>query len=164
MGFVCEFWPRAPVGTREAPALPLGHGRRPSSPLQHPLASPSSCSRGASSDGAGQPLTAECSHASFFHVLNAHTCSGTRARARARPPAPDDTQPVCREHFQPRQPGGGRWRPSLCTAASAIASLLRQPWGRRRTQSHTCSEPPDGSTLSPAWPGHGVRPAGALPR
>lgn len=62
------------------------------------LTSPSSRPHCTSSAGAGQPLAAECSHASFFRILNAHTYSGTCTRAHARLPAPDDTHPVCREH------------------------------------------------------------------
>lgn len=113
--FVCEFWPREPAGTREAPSPPLVHGKRPSSLAAAPhlslLLSPR-CQLGGNWHGRSPASFLQLGVATllfFFFLYFKHTHILTHAHAHTpSPPAPGNTHPFCQEQPQPRKPRSGR--------------------------------------------------------
>lgn len=86
-GFVCEYRPRAPAGTQEAPAPAALRSKCPSSllggPSPHPSPVPTAPARQTAS-----LLQLSAATASFFRILNAHTYSGTCTHAHTPGPRP----------------------------------------------------------------------------
>lgn len=132
--FVCEFWPREPAGTREAPSPPLVHGKRPSSLAAAPhlslLLSPR-CQLGGNWHGRSPASFLQLGVATllffFFCILNTHTYSHTHTHTRQAPPPPATRIPSVRSSPSQESPEAGGGREPGCRAVKTPAPSSSLP-------------------------------------